>query len=423
MKKDKDALDIITKALEEMKTEGCACNSNGKINLSEIKRRTDLPRKTIKRLVEGGLELKPHGNSHSRGSSLIKGRTEAIAIDLLKQGVSNSSVLLDRMREAGYKGSLTTVKNFIKLNQNLIPAKRVLIQKPSGKINRYTTEPGKMFQMDWGFVDAVDTFGEKWRCACFAMVCHHCGFRFIEFFPNAKQESLFIGMLHAFMVMGIPEIVLTDNMASVSNRRDSNGRAIFNKEYDDFQNLLCFETRLCKARHPWTKGAVERLVRFVKDNFIQGRRFTNVNDLNTQALTWCMKENSRLQKGLGVIPVQAHKTEPLIEPPSQDMMMNYLAPVRMITLDGFIFYENRKYGVPFSYRKKKARIMRHLDDVYILDADTFCILEQYKADWSKKPHYSSSQFEPEMPEELPTAEVRSVMRMLPAENDFSVFDF
>ena len=55
-----------------------------------------------------------------------------------------------------------------------------------------------------------------WKCACFVMVCHHCGFRYIEFFPNSMQESLFIGMLHAFSVMGVPRRVLTDNMKSVT---------------------------------------------------------------------------------------------------------------------------------------------------------------------------------------------------------------
>lgn len=212
-------------------------------------------------------------------------------------------------------------------------------------------------------------------------------------------------------------------MASVSNHRDSNGNPIFNKEYDGFQRTLGIETRLCKVKHPWTKGAVERLVQFVKGSFIQGRKFINVNDLNTQALNWCMKENSHLQKGLGSVPSEIHQREPLGALPPKDLIMPYLAPARAITLDGFVYYEGRRYGVPFSYRQRKARVMRNLDDVYILDSDTFIVLEQYKADWSLKPHYSSHQFEPEMPEEHPTAEVRSDMKMLPPENDFSGFDF
>ena len=50
---------------------------------------------------------------------------------------------------------------------------------------------------------------------CGVTTCHHCGTCYVEFFPNARQENLFIGMVHAFMVMGVPEYVLTDNMRSV----------------------------------------------------------------------------------------------------------------------------------------------------------------------------------------------------------------
>ena len=58
--------------------------------------------------------------------------------------------------------------------------------------------PGEAYQMDWGFVHVENESGGDYRAACFAMVCHHCGERYIEFFPNAKQENLFIGMLHGF---------------------------------------------------------------------------------------------------------------------------------------------------------------------------------------------------------------------------------
>jgi len=59
--------------------------------------------------------------------------------------------------------------------------------------------------MDWGFVEALDEAGNEYRVSCFALSCHHCGSMFIEFFPNAKQENLFIGMINAFQYMGIPE--------------------------------------------------------------------------------------------------------------------------------------------------------------------------------------------------------------------------
>ena len=115
------------------------------------------------------------------------------------------------------------------------------------------------------------------------MICHHCGERYIEFFPNAKQENLFIGMIHAFKRMGVPDHVLIDNMKSVVLYRDSEGHPVWNHDYEAFMNTIGFETKLCRPRHPFTKGAVERLVRFVKENFLAERVFGTITDLNYEA--------------------------------------------------------------------------------------------------------------------------------------------
>ena len=69
----------------------------------------------------------------------------------------------------------------------------------------------------------------------------------MEFFPNARQENLFIGMIHAFSVMGIPKRVLTDNMKSVTLGRDAAGNVIYNHDYDAFQHLL--GGRSCAVSH------------------------------------------------------------------------------------------------------------------------------------------------------------------------------
>lgn len=89
---------------------------------------------------------------------------------------------------------------------------------------RFATEPGEAYQMDWGFVDAPDPAGNERRMACFAMACHHCGTCYAEFFPNARQENLFIGMVRGFVVPGVPRRVPTDDMRSVVVRRGADGR-------------------------------------------------------------------------------------------------------------------------------------------------------------------------------------------------------
>ena len=423
MEKDKDALVIIAEAYEKMKEEGCATYREGKPNLAELSRRTGYSRKVVERLYSNGFKERPHGNSGSKGSHLITPFLEEEAKRLLASGVSNSSVVFSRLRDKGYEGGLTTVKGFISANSALIPSGRQLVQKPQGKVRRYQSAAGEMFQMDWGFVDVEDATGQKWRCA---MVCHHCGMRYLEFFPNARQENLFIGMIHGFAYMGIPKVILTDNMASVSNKRDTAGRPVFNGNYDEFQQMLGIETVLCKPRHPWTKGAVERLVRFMKDNFIQGRTFINVTDLNIQAIIWCHKENSRLQKGLGFVPAKEHATEPMLTlPDDKSLLLPYLAPERSIGMDGFVYYEGRRYGVPFSYRGKKVRVLRDKDELEILNPETYEILESHAVDWSYKPHYSPFQFEPAQPEEQPTMPVEATIAIADSQDDdwFRRYDF
>lgn len=139
---------------------------------------------------------------------------------LLRHGIKNSSVILERLQQAGFEGGATIVKEYIAAHKHLIPARRHLKASQGNRGRRYITKPGDTYQMDWGFTNVLDYHGQNYRVACFAMICHHCGQQYIEFFPNARQENLFIGMIHAFQFMGIPRFVLTDNMKSVVIRRD-----------------------------------------------------------------------------------------------------------------------------------------------------------------------------------------------------------
>nr|DAY77651.1 MAG TPA: nucleic-acid-binding protein [Caudoviricetes sp.] len=44
--------------------------------------------------------------------------------------------------------------------------------------------------MDWGFVTVDTDNGKSYKIACFAMICHHCGQRYIEFFKNKPLKEV-----------------------------------------------------------------------------------------------------------------------------------------------------------------------------------------------------------------------------------------
>lgn len=248
-----DLQEIITHAINEIKQEQGEKFSPAKINLAELERRTGISRSRLRRLKENNFIVTPHGRTGQKATSTVLTGYSGIIDGLLRKGVTNSSVCFERLQEAGYTGGLTTVKTYIADHRDLVPPKRQLVAPQGNRGRRYQTSPGVSYQMDRGFVQVDTNTDASYKVACFAMICHHCGERYIEFFPNARQENLFIGMIHAFTYMGIPRYILTDNMKSVVIRRDPEGHPIWQKDYKVFMETIGFQTKLCKPRHPFTK--------------------------------------------------------------------------------------------------------------------------------------------------------------------------
>ena len=415
----------IKKALDEMKAEAGEGFSLEKVNLAELERRSGVSRMRLRRLKKNNFEFKPHGNtgkaSPRNGLAGFNGTLDA----LLKDGVTNSAVCMERLQAVGYEGGATAVKVYIASHKYLVPAKRHLVEPQGNRGRRYETGPGEAFQMDWGFVKVEDQYHNEYQAACFVLCCHHCGSVFIEFFPNAKQENLFIGMVHAFQYMGIPEYILTDNMKSVVDHRDMNGKPIWNRDYEAFMNTVGFKTKLCKPRHPYTKGKVERLVGFVKGNFLVGRTFWNVTDLNQQALEWCDKQNHAFHKGLYGIPQETHLhacAGNLLSLNDTLEIRRYLCPARKITFDGFVNFEGRRFGVPYHYAGQYARVSRQGRTLYVYSEDLRFLLATHEVTWSRRDSFCEDQYAVSQPEEFPTMPVQTKVKQLGKPESYDAFE-
>ena len=421
---------IIAQAIDVMEAKAGHKISLNEINLAELGRLTGLSRSKLRTLKCRG--FKKEASAELPVVVPRKGKLDdykELINNCLKQGVTNSSVIFSRIQEEGYAGGLSILKEYIAKNKALVPAKRVIVAPQGNRGRRYTTEPGEAFQLDWGFTKVMDPYGKEYQAACFAIICHHCCSSYIEFFPNAKQENLFIGMIRAFDRLGVPEYILTDNMKSVVVKRDMDGHPIWNNEYETFMDTVGFKTKLCKPRHPFTKGRVERLVRFVKDNFLAGRVFRNITDLNAAALDWCDKKNDIYRKYLEGAPAKIHSAKCSCMVHSlelSDSLKFYLAPLRTISFDGFINYEGRRFGVPYTYTRKLARAIRNGNKLFVYSDDLKQLLATHNVTWSRKDSFCNGQYEDvEQPEEFPTAVIKTTIHQLPQENSvtFDKFNF
>lgn len=422
--------EIIDEALESMAAETAGEFDPQRCNLAEFCRRTGLSRQRARTIKANGFKVRPHGRLGTKAARTVLTGHTGLVDDQLRKGVTNSQVIYERLLAQGYEGGLTSVKVYVAGHRDLVPAPRRQVAPQGGRGQRFRSGPGESYQMDWGFVTVVDWEGREYRIACFAMCCHHCGYFYVEFFPNARQESLFIGMVHAFAYMGVPDEVLTDNMKSVVTRRDAGGRPVWNAEHAAFMEAVGFRTRLCKPRHPFTKGKVERLVRFVKDNFLAGLEFADLTQLNEDALLWCARQAGRYRRAADCVPADEHRAacmghaRGILDPAAAEL---YLCPRRRITFDGFVSFEGRRFGVPYWYEGRECRVSREGRTLHIYSDDLSRELVCHEVTWSRKDAWCEDQWSAAaQPEELPSQPVTTtVSRVAPpvADPAFARFDF
>ena len=402
-----------------------------KVNLAELERRTGISRSRLRTLKSKGFKTAEHGLSGRKAESTILTGFTGVIDSLLMEGITNSEVIFDRLRDAGYIGGLTTIKNYIAEHRDMVPAKRKLVDEQGSRGQRYETQPGEVQQIDWGFIKVSinNQTGLEFRAACFAQICHHCGAFYVEFFPNARQENLFIGMTHGFFQLGVPLNILTDNMKSIVIGRNMNGNPVWQHDYESYMKTVGFETKLCKPRHPFTKGKVERLIRFVKDNFLAGRYFWNYTDLNEAAANWCSRQNNKYHKATDCIPNNLHQNgcRKICHDVALTNSLNlYLCPERKISFDGFVNYEGRRFGVPYWYAEKICRVQRYDNKIRIWADDLSRLLTVHDVTWSKRDSFCKDQYVNSQPEERPTMQVKTFIRQMEEPDrdpGFSKFDF
>ena len=141
--KSNDLQSIITQVIEEMKSEQGDKFDLNKINLAEMERRTGLTRAQLRRIKSNGFVIAPHALTGRKADTTIISGYTGVIDDLLRKNVTNSEVILERIQEQGYVGSLTTVKRYVNTHRDLIPPKRQAVAPQGNRGRGYSSDAGE----------------------------------------------------------------------------------------------------------------------------------------------------------------------------------------------------------------------------------------------------------------------------------------
>jgi transposase len=188
--------------------------------------------------------------------------------------------LFDEISALGYAGGISILKDFTRPYR--VPRKHTVV--------RFETPPGEQAQVDYAELGIHEIHGLPTRVYAFTMVLSFSRCLYVEFAESCATDAFLSAHARAFAYFGgMPRRVLYDN-AKVVALVHSRTVVTFNEALMDFAGRFGFRPQLCRPARPQTKGKVERAIGYVKDAFLVGRTFHDIDDMNTQVLAWLEAE-------------------------------------------------------------------------------------------------------------------------------------
>ena len=333
------------------------------LSIREIARRSGHDRKTVRKYIKAGLEPPLYGPRDPRPSILdsykayIDGRLSATP------GLT-ASRLLREIRELGYAGGATTVKDFVR---EIRPAPPTVFER------RFETRPGQQAQVDFAhfrlcFTDEPSQARVIWL---FSMVLGFSRHLFARFVPGQGLDEVVRCHLSGFDDFGgVPRQILYDRMKTAVIGEDPEGQVIFNKTLVDLACHHGFTPKACKPYRAKTKGKVERPFRYIRQDFFEGRSFRNLDDLNRQLRDWLDQvANVRVHGTTGRVVAEAFAEEkPALLAPPAIPFRSVLKLERRITKDGMVSLGGNLYSVPDGTRRRPVEVQVLATEIRILEA-------------------------------------------------------
>lgn len=290
--------------------------------IARLARRLRIGRRTIHRLIAtkqlerdldaGRAEYKPRPPVARK----LDGYKPVIE-ERLRQYPQLSSVrLLEEIRAAGYAGSYTQVKEFVRT---------VRPREVAEPVVRFETRAGLQGQVD--FAEFQFPWGKRYALV---VVLGYSRQMWLRFYEKQDMATLFRGLEEAFACFGgVPEELLFDQMKAVITRdlRLLGGQLVVNEEFLRFAAHWGFKPRACRPYRAKTKGKVERPIRYARENFVYGREFLGDTHLDAERERWLAKANARIHATTKERPVERferderHVLKPLAAQPYRSLVL------------------------------------------------------------------------------------------------------
>lgn len=227
-------------------------------------------------------------------------------------------------------------------------------------------EPGVEMQHDTT-VYKVKLAGHPTRVIASLLYLRYSKRRYLKFYRVFNRFAMKCFLHEALMFWGCAAKQCIIDNTNLARLRGSGKQAVIVPEMASFAERYGF-TFLCHAiGHANRKAGEERSFWTVETNFLPGRSFQSMEDLNQQALQWAtVRMENRPASKTRLIPAKAfeHERHYLTELPAQ-LPAPYCPYERGTDEYGYVAVEGNYYWAPGAKPKEGVKVLRYADHLKI----------------------------------------------------------
>jgi len=234
------------------------------------------------------------------------------------------------------------------------------------------TAYGLQAQVDFGFYNMRDGTGKQIKVSFFTMVLSRSRYKYIWFSLGHFTTQLAIEAHEKafYFFKGIPrEIVYDQDRVFISD--ENKGDIILTADFKSYVREQSFQLRFCRKSDPESKGKVENVVKYTKQNFLYNRPFDDIEILNFAALAW-------LGRTANALPHALTQKPPAIEWEIEQPFLNSYTPIIIkphiqlytIRKDNTISWKSNFYSVPAgTYKDRFSKLNVYCEGEFIILSD------------------------------------------------------
>jgi transposase len=306
---------------------------------------------------------------HRQRASTLDPRRDAVLSWIAEDIPATRMLELARQDPAApYTGGASTFYRFVaKL--------RVEREAGAAPVIRFEGLPGEYVQWDWGEA-RVPLGGTLVKRVFLAGRLKYSRVSAVRWRTHMDLETLLRAMLEIVEGWGgVPWAWVFDNMKTVTLGRDAEGQPRWTPAFWRFATEIGFHPELCDPGAAQQKGSVENLVKWVKTNFLPGRRFADEHDLAQQSLAWEQDIGQRISQAHGQRPADLLAHERTVFGALMTTAVAYgLYRVATVNRESLVRVDGNQYSVPVGHGGQAVDV-RVLRDIIRLSRDGVLLAE------------------------------------------------